>query len=311
MKPKVLFIRSGNKGQHPITQNQGNSLCDVGCDVHYYNVIGKGIVGYLKNVSKLRSYISAVRPDVLHAHYSLCGFLAVLTVYRGPIVVSLMGSDVMTSSWWYRVLIRFFARFFWSSVIVKSHEMYDVLNWRHAEIIPNGVNPRDFYVVEKRIAREQLGWPLEAKIVLFGSDPARKEKNYPLFQRAFNQMKSQGVNIQERHLVQLSKEEVNLYYNASDVLVLTSYHEGSPNVIKEAMFCHCPFVSVNVGDVASWVNMTKGNFLIDYDESEIIRGIKKIFLENHAVENGNAILFLDAQNIALRLKKLYIGLLSS
>ncbi len=307
----MLFIRSGNKGQHPITQNQGDSLCEVGCEVHYYNVVGKGIWGYLKNIPPLRKQISAINPDVLHAHYSLCGFLAALTFFRGPIVVSLMGSDVITSGKWYRRLIKLFARIFWSSVIVKSQEMHDVLNWPQAEVIPNGVNPRDFYAMRKSAARAILGWPMDEKIVLFGSDPMRHEKNYPLFQRAMNHMKSQGVNVQERHLFQLSKKEMNLYYNGSDVLVLTSWHEGSPNVIKEAMFCSCPFVSVKVGDVAYWVNMTKGNFLIDYDESELIKCINNVFGENHVLENGNAVLLLDAQNIALRLKKLYIGLLAS
>jgi len=49
-----------------------------------------------------------------------------------------------------------------------------------------------------------------------------------------------------------------VWLNASNVLLLTSLHEGSPTVVKEALACGLPVVSVDVGDVAERIEGIEG-----------------------------------------------------
>lgn len=309
MKLKILFVRSGNKGQHPITQNQGDILVDLGLEVEYCDVVGKGLFGYLKNLPTLLKVIKAYKPDVIHAHYSLCGILSALT-FRKPIVVSLMGSDVLTASRFYIYLIRMINFLFWSAVIVKSKEMYDKLGISNALILPNSVDGKKFYPTNRAEARRELGWSQESKIILFPSDPQRIEKNYKLFQDAFQKVSKAVEMVEEKHLVNVSVRYLNLYYNAADVMVLTSAHEGSPNVIKEAMFCDCPFVSVEVGDVRQWYEMTSGNSLCGYDSLELSDAIIKTINQNVIPDNSAAKFILDAKQGTKPLVHLYYQLMN-
>ena len=50
---------------------------------------------------------------------------------------------------------------------------------------------------------------------------------------------------------------------AADAFLMTSLMEGSPQVVKEAMACGCPIVSVDVGDVRERVEGVEGCFVSD------------------------------------------------
>jgi glycosyltransferase involved in cell wall biosynthesis len=100
------------------------------------------------------------------------------------------------------------------------------------------------------------------------------------------------------------------YYNASDVALLTSFDEGSPNVIKEAMACNCPIVSTNVGDVQEVIGNTEGCFVCNADAGEIANKVE-IILKNRNRTNGrDHIQHLRSEKVASRIKDIYLSVIS-
>ncbi|MFX0132354.1 MAG: glycosyltransferase, partial [Candidatus Hodarchaeota archaeon] len=75
---KVLFVCSGNSefGISPIVESQCESLRKNGVDIEYFAIQGKGIIGYIKNIPKLRKKIKSISYDLIHAHYGYSGIVA-------------------------------------------------------------------------------------------------------------------------------------------------------------------------------------------------------------------------------------------
>jgi len=300
---KVLFVRSGNRGIDPISQNQGQSLIDKGLDVEFYNIVGRGINGYLSNIYNLKKTIKALKPDFIHAHYSLSGIVAALTFSKVPLIISLMGSDVNSVSRKQKFIIKIFIRFFWSEIIVKSKEMKQNLGFQKAQIIPNGVDFSNYFPIDKNFAFNKLGWDIAKKHIIFSSNPERPEKNFRLAKSAIDLLNNEMIEV--HYLMNLSQNEMPLYYNAADCLLLTSLYEGSPNVIKEAMACNCPIVSTNVGDVKEIISNVNGCYLTTFDENDVASKIKDSFSFNKRTNGAGAIKHLDSRLIADELISLY------
>lgn len=269
---KVLFVSKENKegGISSITFNQGESLRNLGLSIDYFTVRGSGFLGYLSNIPKLREKIKLGNYDLIHSHYSFCGYLTAIAS-RKKKVVSLMGSDLLNkkSS---AYMIRFFALFFWKKVIVKSEEMYDRLACKNAVVIPNGVDLHFFRPINRQEALEKVGWKPEKKHVLFAADPMRSEKNYELAKKAWQCLDDDSIELHT--LGKVPYELMPYYYNSSDAILLTSLREGSPNVIKEAMACNRPTICTPVGDVQKVMGKTNCCFIVPFDFKEIASKIK-------------------------------------
>lgn len=255
---KVLFISREGTGNRPkaMVLNQANALSRENIRLEIFLVKGKGISAYFRSFKDLRARIKHNPADIYHAHYSLSGILAAMAGCR-PLVVSLMGSEGKT---WKieKPVIRFFHKSRWNATIIKTERAKTELGLGNARVIPNGVDLSAFRDIDQAEARKRVGFG-EGRHLLFLSDPERTEKNYDLALRAFNLVRNENIELHAIHGV--DHELVPFYMYASDVLLLPSKWEGSPNAVKEAMACNLPLVATDVGDVREIIADTEGCFI--------------------------------------------------
>ncbi|WP_277555945.1 glycosyltransferase [Halobaculum limi] len=182
--------------------------------------------------------------DLVHANYGLTAPHA-LAQLRLPVVLSLWGTDLMGQYGW---LTKACARHA-DAVIVMSERMAEELD-QPCYVIPHGVDLDVFKPMPTDEARAELGWAEGVHHVLFPYPPGRGVKDYPRAQRVVDRVRDLIDGPVELHTVTGEPHErMPLYYNAADVLLLTSQREGSPNAVKEALACNLPVVSTDVGDV--------------------------------------------------------------
>jgi len=300
---KVLFVSSGNKknGISPIVKNQGDSLKSQCLELDYFAIKGKGYFGYFKNIFKLHNYLKCNKFDIVHAHYSDSAIVASLAGAK-PLVVSLMGSDVKVNKC-YRLILLVFKHLFWVSTIVKSKDMSNSFKNVEVKIIPNGVDFNKFIPMDNYECKQYLGWEVNKQHILFAADRKRPEKNYRLALDAYNMLDKEQVELHSLNAV--INEKMPYYYNAADVVLLTSLWEGSPNVIKEAMACNRPIVATDVGDIKNVISFTTGCFICKNNADDIYKKLLIVLNEYRHTSGRKDISHLESSVIAIKLIDLY------
>jgi glycosyltransferase involved in cell wall biosynthesis len=154
-------------------------------------------------------------------------------------------------------------------------------------ILPMGVDLSKFKPIPKQEACNQLGLSPEKKYIFFPSNPERPVKNFTLAKLAFDLLTREDVNLLIAK--NIPPDKMWLYYNAADIVLVTSFHEGSPNVIKEAMACNTPIISVNVGDVSErFRNSIYGNSVVPYDPYKMAEQMEH-YLQSEKRSDGRKI----------------------
>jgi glycosyltransferase involved in cell wall biosynthesis len=262
-------------------------------------------MGYLKSIPVLRKHLKINHYDLVHSHYSTSSFVASISG-ANPLVVSLMGSDIKSKAY-YKYIISFFRLLFWSRTIVKSDDMKKNLSPKNLYVIPNGVDFDKFKPIKKSVALKEIGWDITKKHILFGANPNRYEKNYILAISAFELLNIENAVLHS--LNDVPNEKMVYYLNASNVVLLTSLWEGSPNVIKEAMACNIPIVSTDVGDVRDVIGKTKGCYVTSFKQEDVAEKIQLALDYNYKTKGRNDIQHLESGLIAKKIIELYQSVL--
>ena len=127
-------------------------------------------------------------------------------------------------------------------------------------------------------------------------------KNAPLAKDAVGLLNCSNVKLLE--LKGYSREEVTLLMCAADAFLMTSFTEGSPQVIKEAMACGCPIVSVDVGDVKERVEGIEGCYVSETRNPEELANLIKKALDFNGKTNGREKIIADGLDNSLVAQKL-------
>jgi len=254
---RILVVASHNKGRFaPFILEQAEALKHNGCEILFFGLQGKGIKGYLKNLSALKREIKNFGPDVIHAHYGLSGLLANLQ-RMVPVVTTYHGSDINE-----RKVLRFSKmamRLSAWNIFVSTKTLEIAKPKKKYSLIPCGIDLSDLQLTEKSTARQKMHLFIEKKYILFAGAFDNKVKNALLAKEAVAQLNDENVELLE--LKGYSRDEVTLLMCAADVFLMTSFTEGSPQVVKEALACGCPIVSVDVGDVKERIEGVDGCYV--------------------------------------------------
>ena len=242
---------------------------------------------------------------MIHAHYGLCGLLANYQK-RIPVVTTYHGSDINDP----RVLrlskkaIRR-SRF---NIFVSQKNVDIASPQKDFALIPCGINLEDYPVMEKSDARRLMELSQDKKYVLFAGAFDNYVKNAPLAKTAM-ELVPEAVLLE---LKGYTRSQVAILMQAVDAFLMTSFTEGSPQVIKEAMACGCPIVSVDVGDVKERIEEIPGCFIVSRNAESIAGALRTAFDFTGRTLGRMAVMDegLSNDNIASRIISIYKSLVS-
>jgi teichuronic acid biosynthesis glycosyltransferase TuaC len=311
---KRSFVFSGI-----FVDRQIDSLKNAGIEISTFDIgTSHSPFKVFKKWLALRRKVKEVNPHLIHGQYgSIVGLLSVLS--GRPAVVSFCRHDLLTGS--SVSALRMYVGFLFSNLaalravglICKSEQLRQALWWKRsrAVVIPNGVDLDLFAPGCQEQARKELGWGLQKRVVIInvGSNPIRK--GLALAKEA---MKVTQARVPEAELCVISNvkpQKMVLYYRAADVLVCTSKHEGSPNVVKEALACNLPVVSIHVGDVPLQLNGVYPSATVDSNPVAIGEALSDVLLNRIRSNGREHVCALSLDKIAKQVMEVYSSALET
>jgi len=318
---KILFICSQNNPDFevsPFVKSQADSLTAKGYEVDIFVVKIKKLKGVYSNIRKIKTITKNY--DIVHAHYGTNGMIALLAGCRKKLIVSFLGSDLLgiknrkNRQTFYGIVVKLISKIVIikaTNIIVKTKQLFDCIpNKYHkkSNIIPNGVDFEMFKPMECSLAIEKLGLK-NKKYLLFTGKQTDENKNFSLLQNAINIINDENIEILATYPTEHKK--MPLYMNASSCLVITSFTEGSSNVVKEALACNLPVVSVPAGDIAENINQIENCYITSYNPQDVALKIQNVLNTNKKTESRHKSQRFNIEIIADKIIEIYQNTLNS
>lgn len=293
-------------------REQVDSLKNLGVDneVFFINSREEGRAAYLRSLSKLRKHLKTNRYDLIHCHHSYSGVLFLLSGrWKSTNRLLSYQSDPRNEGGiiLFRLLYRFFDR-----IILKNKPEETAL--KNTVYLPNGVNTSFFFPMDKNTCKLKLGLEPGKRYILFMDSynrrPCKRLDRYSatleILRRKYNY-----ADIEPLVLTNTGRSLIPAYINASDLHLLTSDFEGSPNSVKECMACNIPVVSTPVGNVSDLLAGVDGSFVADSFSPEELAELSDRSLRATGVNSRETLADkgLDIETVANKLLGVYKSIL--
>ncbi len=287
----------------------------------YISVSNLSIFGYristiLRDISINRCfYKEKIAPDLIYAHFWDCAIVAckLATTSNLSVFVATGESKIRVKNYYnHKYIDKYLSRI--KGVIAvstknleESHSL-GLLKFNPKTIVlPNAVNPNEFYPIPKKKARKILGINADAKLVIFvGSfcnrkgvlrvvEAVEKIENVQLI------LIGSGEQIPKSNRILFSGKvphnEIVLYLNAADIFVLPTLAEGCCNALVEALACGVPIISSDLPFNYDILN-SSNSIMINPERIDLIsQAISTLFANDEKLKS----LSVGARNTGIKL----------
>ncbi len=199
-----------------------------------------GASTYARAAAELRRRYRGLRFDVVHSHFGLTVWPALAA--RGTVrAVTLHGTDLVHPR--SRLITLSGLRTLDLTGVVSEPLARQVPRWAvrgEISVLPCGVDTDRFRSIPRREARMTLGLDPDGRFLLFPADPVRPEKRYD---RAL----AVADEVPLLTLGAVAPEQVPLWVNAANAVLVPSQRESFGLAALEALACDVPVLATPCG----------------------------------------------------------------
>jgi glycosyltransferase involved in cell wall biosynthesis len=217
-----------------------------------------GAARYARAMPEVRRRYRGTRFDVVHAHFGLTAWPA-LAARGAAHAVTLHGTDLVHPR---SRAITLSALPLEALVAPVSEPLARLVPPRvvrgRLEVLPCGVDVERFQPIPRATARRELGLDEHGRYLLFPSDPARPEKR-------FDRARSLAGEVPLLTLGAVEPQQVPLWVNAADAVLVTSGRESFGLAVLEALACDVPVLATPVGIAPDVLGGIAGTLCAPFD----------------------------------------------